>query len=241
MSRTDVWRKRFTLVELLVVIAILMILLALLLPVLGRAKEMARRVVCMSRLRQQTMGALMYSDDYDRYWPRGHKFDSNLNTAACSSMNHVMFDLMNGEYLGNEEEMWACPNLEHVLPRDSTDAFGKPYVTIGFFYFGDKESINSNFPGYAYPNRRNESTDVPLFGDPNRWSSTWAHSWAPHTARGFARVNYSTNPRTIGAQGGNFAFQDGSTSWVDEQALGKYNVYYETSRQVWGLLPEDLW
>lgn len=45
-------RKAFTLVELLVMLAIIAVLIALRLPTLNPAREAARRVVCMSNLRQ---------------------------------------------------------------------------------------------------------------------------------------------------------------------------------------------
>ena len=45
-------KKGFTLIELLVVIAIVALLVNILLPVLSRAKEMGRRAVCGSNLRQ---------------------------------------------------------------------------------------------------------------------------------------------------------------------------------------------
>jgi prepilin-type processing-associated H-X9-DG protein/prepilin-type N-terminal cleavage/methylation domain-containing protein len=56
--------RGFTLVELLVVIGVLAVLLALLLPVLGRARQASRQVVCSSNLRSLGLGMQMYSNDF---------------------------------------------------------------------------------------------------------------------------------------------------------------------------------
>lgn len=57
--------KGFTLIELLVVIAIIGILSALLLPALARARAQGRRASCFNNLRQVSLAARLYMDDYD--------------------------------------------------------------------------------------------------------------------------------------------------------------------------------
>ena len=59
----------FTLIELLVVIAIIAILAAILFPVFAQAREKARSASCLSNLKQITLGALMYAQDYDETLP----------------------------------------------------------------------------------------------------------------------------------------------------------------------------
>ncbi len=58
-------KKAFTLIELLVVIAIIALLMAIIMPSLSKAKEVSRRVICSSNLKQLTTAALAYSQEND--------------------------------------------------------------------------------------------------------------------------------------------------------------------------------
>jgi len=87
-------KKGFTLIELLVVIAIIAILAAMLLPVLNKAREQARRAVCMSNLKQIGVGIFMYAQDYDDRMP----------VAWC------------GQHSGDRSP-WCCLILDYIQPK----------------------------------------------------------------------------------------------------------------------------
>src|SRR3954463_4521281 len=62
-------RKGFTLVELLVVIGIIAVLIGILLPALGRAREASKSTACLSNIRQVSMAFMMYANDNKGYLP----------------------------------------------------------------------------------------------------------------------------------------------------------------------------
>ncbi len=57
----------FTIVELLVVVAILVVLVAVLVPSLGQAREQARRVKCMANQRTLAQAVLGFAEEHRGY------------------------------------------------------------------------------------------------------------------------------------------------------------------------------
>jgi prepilin-type N-terminal cleavage/methylation domain-containing protein/prepilin-type processing-associated H-X9-DG protein len=62
--------RGFTLIELLVVIAILTLLAAILFPVLAQARNAARGISCLSKLKQLGLAHQMYTQDHEDTLPR---------------------------------------------------------------------------------------------------------------------------------------------------------------------------
>ena len=137
-QKTDSRNGGFTLIELLVVVAIIAILAALLLPALGRAKQKAYGVQCMSNTRQIMLAWRMYADDnQDILPPNDYPFttgaprDGSFMSWVFGSMT-VPLDMFNDTLLVNRKlSSLALYNSQpgiYKCPADNSMRQNKPRV-----------------------------------------------------------------------------------------------------------------
>lgn len=122
-SRPFPLRNGFTLIELLVVIAIITVLLALLLPMMGAAREQARSVACLSNLKQTSMAFFQYAGEYrsipGTYWQGPINLDwSGVNNKKYQdkrkSYKHPIESSVIYPYIRGVDRIMECPTARRT-------------------------------------------------------------------------------------------------------------------------------
>ncbi len=150
--------RGFTLIELLVVIAIIALLLAILMPALGKARDLAMGAACRGNLKNYTLAIAMYLDDNDGkfcdadkcYFSRSDAY--SVETGIGSNYRHLRWcngdvDLKSHpEYGGTlfpylmDAKAFICPAFKRLAVRNSQDQF----------FQADGATIRNYKPWYNY-------------------------------------------------------------------------------------------
>ncbi len=106
-TRAGSTQHGFTLVELLVVMAIISLLIAVLLPALGKSREAARAVECQVKLRQIGMALQYYCEEYKGWMPNLTRYSNPGITPWETYYVRNNYDWQLTEYLNGGQKPWG--------------------------------------------------------------------------------------------------------------------------------------
>jgi len=119
-------KRAFTLVELLVVMAIIAILAALLLPVLSRAKASAKRIACVSNVRQINLAVHLYADEH------GDAIANYTNSIDLDYKENILPYVGQSTNSSPDNTVFACPADDFDLSGPMGSWFFDPSSGRGF-------------------------------------------------------------------------------------------------------------
>ena len=145
----------FTLVELLVVIGIIAVLIAILLPALGRARAQANTLACLSNQRQIGLAINMFANDHDGYVPKGF-----FNSGPVAYAPEV------GTPWGYTDPLWNWDYVIQPYFNNNKNVLRCPADDTGNFRWKNndnnpaldpKERLIDNVPGSYRLNKSNQA------------------------------------------------------------------------------------
>jgi prepilin-type N-terminal cleavage/methylation domain-containing protein/prepilin-type processing-associated H-X9-DG protein len=188
----------FTLVELIVVVGVIALLVSILLPAVGKARESGRRAVCTSNLKQLATACTLYSsndergvfvweanyssDDFSIFYP---KYLPNPQVTICPSTDNVVRNLP--------------ADLKHVAASVSDSSGGHSYEVLGYYING------------TYPDGKVITTDELKRAGNTKYPSRVIMFWDADEA---GLSNWPDAQNNHGTAGTNLGFADGHAEWT---------------------------
>jgi prepilin-type N-terminal cleavage/methylation domain-containing protein len=178
-------RSAFTLIELLVVVAIIAVLIAILLPSLGKAKDNARKTVCASHLKTNGMGVAIYAGQFADAVPFFRNDGTSYPNDEPVEYGNTMLDIsqqqanaMNGaDAADSMRKIFWCPN--NFIGSASANQWssvnvgvGSGFRTFGYAYFNARRLPGTEQPGTTWAN-----LDQNLLPAPRNPTMKWLYKW----------------------------------------------------------------
>lgn len=195
------------------VIAIIAVLVAMLLPALRYAKDIATDTACMNGVRQLGMSTLLYAEDYDgRVPPHWNTGTTGLHIQSTKAPDNrwiiitghgkVRAALTYPDY-ADSPKLWYCPTNQYTsYTRRHNDPGGFGY---GLKHYPNTGWSSQYYSAYAFPAVKDTCTqsnyggvwngNPPNYWDtPNYWQQygsggTWSDSMIPKTVEENVRLN----------------------------------------------------
>jgi len=234
-GKLAVVRKRkseaFTLIELLVVIAIIALLVAILLPSLGRAKDLAKRAACASGLNTIGKEMFIYANDYDDAFPNAEPTGTSPNCIGTyvsedrtgtngSGNSRSLFLLVKGGY--SMPKAFICPATQDTISEDmdvEDDYDFRRYDNLSYSYQVQKNNSTSN---YYNPTTTLSPGGLCIMADRNPMSgkdTDWVAWGGGHYTNG-AISRSAENSFNHGQDGQNILRADAGAFFADKPTVG---------------------
>jgi len=175
-------RRAFTLIELLVVVAIIALLIAILLPSLGRARELSRKTVCGTQLKGQGTSFAIYANQWDDNLPSGPDYDCDSITATwlhdtTAKLSDTLIGAqtaLNSPQASSARKWFYCPSNQVYNSDHNWSGLNSATLPNG-------QVVQKRVLGYEYFNARKMPANMlttalspsPRTNPPLAWRTKW--------------------------------------------------------------------
>ena len=235
MSGTSLRKSGFTLVELLVVVAIIALLVSILLPTLGKAKEQAKIVVCKSNLKSMGLSFAFYASEHNDWYPAGSAYGGSYYEYTWDSILRPYYETMGLIHCPSDKLVRNYGSIAQNDRHPRSYAINLCVSWMGPSYWGDANDYagEERWPLYVRKTTAvTDPVDTILLGE--EWENTyWTTHWVasiyhiycgvaimPYDWGGYAEPGRLPTFYHRNNDACNFLFCDGHVDLLAEDAKG---------------------